>query len=333
MRSLTLPLVAAAILSASVMARAGVPRTDCFPVERVRPDLRQTAEEILLDAADSSALYTLIGALKPMTSSFARSLGRLSPTGRGGALVFAKTELRADSPALRRVDELRQAMVALQCGSDIASAVFLDSGDYFVGDSNSSAEPFIFNLLAIQRVIARHADYLASMGVTPHASPEILLFSLKQLYATRPRDGEAAKLWYRQNAAPSIESDRIYGELYGYSQSAVDAYARGAHKVAAGEAPPDTNPRPVEAPVMKIPTFSGDDFRYRLAVAGHENEDDRILRLQAERILAEYRKRRERYVGPRKPGIVSLLRDWFCTGNTGCTASNATYPAPTASTK
>src|SRR5205085_5019310 len=110
-----------------------------------------------------------------------------------------------------------------------------------------------------------------------------------------------------------------------YSQSAVDAYARGAHKVAAGEAPRDTNPRAVDAALMKIPTFSGDDFRYRLAVAGHENEDDRILRLEAERILAEYRKRRERYVGPSKPGIVSLLRDWFCTSNTGCTAANATY--------
>jgi hypothetical protein len=32
-------------------------------------------------------------------------------------------------------------------------------------------------------------------------------------------------------------------------------------------------------------------------------------------ILAEYRQRREKFIGDGKPGIVALLRDWYCTAD------------------
>jgi hypothetical protein len=37
-------------------------------------------------------------------------------------------------------------------------------------------------------------------------------------------------------------------------------------------------------------------------------------------ILAEYQKRRARYIGPGKPGVVKMLRDWLNDGK-DCQAS------------
>ncbi|NJM52355.1 MAG: hypothetical protein HC846_02550 [Blastocatellia bacterium] len=46
-------------------------RTECFPFERLPPEKRKKAEDLLLKALDSEALYTIVGGLKPMSSGFA----------------------------------------------------------------------------------------------------------------------------------------------------------------------------------------------------------------------------------------------------------------------
>ena len=51
----------------------GVTRLECFPIERMAPELRAKAEALLLETMDSSALYTIVGGLKPMTSNFLNS--------------------------------------------------------------------------------------------------------------------------------------------------------------------------------------------------------------------------------------------------------------------
>jgi hypothetical protein len=45
----------------------------------------------------------------------------------------------------------------------------------------------------------------------------------------------------------------------------------------------------------------------------------------AGRILAEYKKRRARFVGPGKPGVVALLREWFQGPDGLCTPENARF--------
>jgi hypothetical protein len=49
-----------------------------------------------------------------------------------------------------------------------------------------------------------------------------------------------------------------------------------------------------------------------------ENDEDRRILEKARAVLDEYRKRRERYVGEGKPGVVELLRDWYDDGAGGC---------------
>ena len=305
-----------ALLTVSFICFGGVPKDECFPVQRLPPELQPKAEELLLEAADSTALYTLVG-VKPMTSSFLERLGR------GGALVFKKADFRNGSAIFSRVDELRQLLAALRCGDDISAALIIDSGDMYAGEDNSAAEPFVFNMPAVRRVIARHADYLAKLGVTQHTSPETMLFYLERLFATRPRERQAAQLWYRQNELDAFQHERVRGELYGYPRSAVEAMAAFVKRFAAGEKPSPDDPK--TAPVMRIPVHNGMQFVYRKA-APDDMPDDAALRERANAILAEYRKRRERYIVAGNRGIVSLLRDWFCHDETGCAAENVTYP-------
>jgi hypothetical protein len=54
---------------------------------------------------------------------------------------------------------------------------------------------------------------------------------------------------------------------------------------------------------------------------GHEErEEDRAIKSRAAIILAEYQKRRARYIGPGKKGIVKMLRDWLNDGRDRCSA-------------
>jgi hypothetical protein len=49
---------------------------------------------------------------------------------------------------------------------------------------------------------------------------------------------------------------------------------------------------------------------------GHEvNEVDRAFQARLAKILADYKTRREKFIGEEKAGVVALLRDWFCREN------------------
>jgi hypothetical protein len=52
-----------------------------------------------------------------------------------------------------------------------------------------------------------------------------------------------------------------------------------------------------------------------------ENEADRKILAEASSVLADYRRRRERYIGDGKPGVIELLRDWCDDGTGRCDPS------------
>jgi hypothetical protein len=106
--------------------------------------------------------------------------------------------------------------------------------------------------------------------------------------------------------------------LYGYARPAVEAYVNSILAVIRGES---AGQKFDPALAMRIPQYSGEQTWYRKASAD-ESPEDRALRARAARILAEYRTRREQYIGAGKTGIVALLRDWFCRDGSGCAAAN-----------
>jgi hypothetical protein len=68
----------------------------------------------------------------------------------------------------------------------------------------------------------------------------------------------------------------------------------------------------VERDFYSIPTFVAAERQFVWAVPkGHEeSEEDRAMKSRAALILAEYQKRRARYIGLGKRGVVKMLRDW-----------------------
>jgi hypothetical protein len=305
MRPLAVAVAIAAATSMALAQRAS--RSDCFPIERLPADLRPKAEALLLDAMDSNALYTIVGGLKPMTSNFLPSLGR------AGALNFAVGEFRADSALARQADEVRQTIAVLQCGDDLRSSVLSDI-DMYSGDGRSSIEPFVFNLPAMRRVIGMLPEYFASLGVTPHTAPEVVLLTMQRATGMAP-NGTAVErqAWNRAHLNEVTPRTRATGLLYGYPRSAVDAYVDAYAKMVRGETTPETT-GDARALAMTIPNFKGENTWYRKAAA-EDSAEDKALRARALRILAEYRARREKFIGAGKPGIVALLREWYCTAD------------------
>jgi hypothetical protein len=92
-----------------------------------------------------------------------------------------------------------------------------------------------------------------------------------------------------------------------------------AERAVRGE-PPD--PTPPAALMMRIENFRGEAVWYRKPSA-EDRPEDKALRERAAKILTEHKTRREKFIGAGKPGIVELLRDWFCARDGGCAAANA----------
>jgi hypothetical protein len=304
------------LATGSVAGASEVPRPECFPIERVEPALRAKAEALLLETMDSPALYTVIGGLKPMTSSF---LSSLSGT-QAGALTYAKSELQPGGAMLARIDDLRRTMAVLRCGDDIQSAVMTDI-DMSTGSADrGAAEPFVFHMPAVRNVIAGFPGYFARLAITPQTSPETMLFTMNRIDASGPTNLEARRQWMRDTGFETIDQIRASGALYGYARPAVDAFAESVLRIVKGETPP--GPGPVDAKMlMRIPSFKGETTWYRKA-SPDDSPEDVAIRVKAAQVLAEYRTRREKYIGAGKPGVVAMLRDWFCLRDQ-CRAANA----------
>jgi hypothetical protein len=304
-------------LAGGVVALASdVPRLECFPIERIEPPLRAKAEALLLETMDSTALYTVIGGLKPMTSSFLSSLNGGQTL---GALLYAKSDLQPNSAVLGAIDELRRALPVVRCGDDIQSAVMTDV-DLSAAVGRSATEPFVFHMPAVRTVIAEFPRYFARLAITAHTAPETLLFTMHRLSASKPEGLEARREWMRATAFEEIDQIRANGALYGYARPAVEAFAQSVERIVRGEAPPAPGP-PDQRLIMRIPAFKGEAVWYRKASV-EETPEDAALRARAGRILAEYRKRREKYIGDGKPGVVAMLREWFCVKDR-CSAEHA----------
>jgi hypothetical protein len=99
---------------------------------------------------------------------------------------------------------------------------------------------------------------------------------------------------------------RGLGYLFGFPLYAVDFF------VAAGEEEQRTG-KFVERDFYSISTFVAAERHFVWAVSkGHEErEEDRAIKSRAALILAKYQKRRARYIGPGKRGVVKMLRDWL----------------------
>jgi hypothetical protein len=308
----TLALVVSALALAgsaqpmtSAQGRRGVARSECFPSEALPADLRAKSEELLLTQLDREGLYTFVGGLKPITSPEIFNNAAQKTISKDPAAVAA---------VLAAAEERRQLVAAWRCGDGIVADVLAltneRSGERFF-------ETFIIHRQAVRASVAAHREYFGRLGIMPTSDPLEVVVAVG-------------------NGGVLSGNIRGLGYLFGYPDYAVDFFAEGTMRAAregqkSGAAPP--GPPPAATAIVEVPTFAqmplrGGVSRHYFAYGaepGHvENDQDRAIRSRAAAILDEYRKRREKYIGPGKPGAFALLRDWYAGPDGTFSVANAT---------
>ncbi|HEX4945493.1 MAG TPA: hypothetical protein VFZ34_02360 [Blastocatellia bacterium] len=258
---------------------------ECFPLEKLAPELRAKSEALLLKALDTEALYTIVGGLKPMSSGFA-------------SFQFAVAK-----PALKAVEETRQMLSVWRCGEALYADVHHFAKtfpDPKTKEEMRFAEAVVFHRPALAATIARHPAYFAPFGLTPQAHPLETLLAI-EYSAPGPR-------WRGQ------------GYLFGFPDYAVDFFVNaGESQEQTGQFVKR------EFYSLPTFSATERRFVWAVPVGHQERDEDRALKQQAETILAEYKLRRARYIGAGKPGVVKMLRNWLTDKRGNCSLQNARF--------
>lgn len=302
-----------------VGARAQTASTaECFAFETLPSEQRRRAEELLLKALDSEALYTIVGNIKPMSSGFQNfqiqvQLPRIEFTEAekiSKELVEKKAE---DSTAdekrrlnqaklaverkqtLDKINETRRIFERWRCGDEIFADVY-----HFdrVFDGKRFLEAVVFSRPRLKQMLAEKSDFFSRWGITTDSHP------LEILYAV-----DADETGARFGG---------YGYLFGYPDTAVQFFVEAAAKEG-------FTGKFVERDFLSIPTVASEKngFVYAVPKGYAETEIDKNLRARATRIYTSYKKRRAEYIGEGKKGASAMLRDWFCDSKNVCSPARA----------
>lgn len=134
---------------------ASTPRAGCFPFERLPAPERAKAEELLLRALDSEALYTIVGGIKPMSSGF-------------GQMRFPVRSID-----LAQLEERRRILAHFRCGDD-----YYATQHYFAQTFNAerSFDAVIFNVPRVEAMLRERQSFWRVFGITPNSHPlEVLM--------------------------------------------------------------------------------------------------------------------------------------------------------------
>jgi hypothetical protein len=153
----------------------GVSPDDCFPIERLRPELRQKASDILWKMLDSEGLYTVIGNLKPMSSGFAS--------------VWKDANLLSD-PASR---ELSEIVATFQCGRIISSGQIPFSK---VTEGKRYFDAFVFNHTSLSKLLTSQSSFFTPLGFYPEFAQNPLALVMGIERETPPSRGKGLGLLF-----------------------------------------------------------------------------------------------------------------------------------------
>lgn len=309
----------ALVLAQQTVSAQGSSREECFPLQKLSPELRVKAEELLLKALDDSALYSFVGQIKPMSSGFAAvqmtvafprteiadaeaAVKELSTKPQDQLTSAEKFRLSSAKIAVERRDalakitEMREILKHWRCGDEIFADVQHFNRVY---DGKRFLDAFVMSAPRLKQMLTDKATYFSRWGITPNSHPLEVLYTV-DADETNAREGG-------------------YGYLFGYPDHAVRFFVTaGDEEKFSGQF--------IARDFISIPTFAREtnSFVYAVPKGYTATAVDNDLRKKTEPILAAYKKRRAEYIGEGKKGVVEMLRDWFCT-TSGCAPSNAKF--------
>ena len=300
------------------LSAQSVSRAECFPFENMPADQRKRAEELLLKALDGEALYTIVGHIKPMSSGFQnfqltvrlprvevaeaeRTIQQLGAKKAEELTNDEKVRLSQAKQAVERrqsldkIAEARQIMERWRCGEELYADV-QHYGRTFEG--KRFFDTVVFSRPRLKQMLTEKTEFFSRWGITANSHPLEVLYAM-EYDETGAREGG-------------------YGYMFGYPDYAVRFFVESSNEE-------KFTGRFVERDFRSIPTFARETnaFVYAVPKGQGENEVDRAIRAQSERIFASYKRRRAEYIGEGKRGVVEMLRDWFCTSEKSCTPSKA----------
>lgn len=296
----------------SPLQAQGVSRAECFPFEKLPAEQRKTAEELLLKALDSEALYTIVGGLKPMSGGFQsfrmqvnlpriefneaeKNVREFEAKPAENLTDDEKRLLAQSKQAVERkqvsdkINETKNIFAHWRCGEELFADVQHFSQTF---EGKRSFDTIVFSRSSLRRKLSEKSDFFSRFGISENSHP------LEVLYAVE----------YNETSARFAG----YGYLFGYPDYAVRFFVQAADEER-------FTGKFVERSFITLPTFTGANrFVYAAPKDHAENEFDKNLRARAEPVFNEYKRRRAEYIGEGKKGVVEMLRDWFCDAGGKC---------------
>jgi hypothetical protein len=200
-----------------------------------------------------------------------------------------------DRPASDAMERWRRILATFRCGDEL----FANLQPFWrIYEDQRTLDGVIFRRSRVADTVRERASLFGPFGVSPGSHPIEVVMAI-EVDATPRRS-------------------RAYGHLFGYPPAAVDFF------VAA-----ETEMRHTKQFVVRdfrhVPVYSGSQNRFVYAVpkGSEETDADRALRARCAPILAAYQARRDKYIGPGKPGVAALIRDWFDDGRGRCHPDHA----------
>ena len=144
--------------SSALQRQPGLAAADCFPFERLPEPLAKRGRDLLLNALDGEALYTIAADIKPMSSG------------------FYSTQITVAAPDVRDVEEVRQIFQTWTCGGEIAASLHHFAAVY---EGRRPLEGAVFNRPAFARMLEARGGFFGPYGVSPSADPLVALMAVE----------------------------------------------------------------------------------------------------------------------------------------------------------
>jgi len=149
-KSLLMSVIALQGAITPLSAEKSVPRSECFPVERLDTKARARAESLLLKMLDGEALFTLVGGLKPMSSG------------------WISHRIKVEEPDMTAAELDRVAISALRSGDEVFCTLQPFTRIY---EGTRYLDGFLYHRDSVRAKVTEKAKFFGYFGLSASSHP------------------------------------------------------------------------------------------------------------------------------------------------------------------
>jgi hypothetical protein len=194
---------------------------------------------------------------------------------------FERQDISVEAPDGTTVEATRRVLATWQCGADLAAGLQAFAR---VHDGKRTLHAWVARRSAVRALITRQSTFFAALGVTPTMPAGETLLTI-------------------EHALPAVRF-RGSGWLFGYPDDAVTFFVDAALSQ-------ERTGQFVVRDFRSVPTFGNptNQFVWARPKGAVDSPEELAIEGRAREVLADYRARRARFIGPGRPGAVALVRE------------------------